>query len=499
MIRGSMAVDPFKILGSTQSGAYQVEEVVGEGGFAVVYRAHHIAFRAKVALKCLKVPDGMSEEQKQHFLERFRAEGELLFRLSSAVPAVVRPLHVGVLETSDQRFVPFIALEWLEGETLAELLEARVEQGAPPLGLKECLRLLAPVALALERAHRFPDAAGEICILHRDIKPDNVFVCRVHGQTTCKILDFGIGTAKSTATKMVGQQSASASGLQAFTPAYAAPEQWLPKRFGQTGPWTDVFGFALTLVEVLCGHAPLDGDPAALLGSAIDPERRPTPRNEGATVSDSVERVFQKALAVDPQDRYRDVGAFWAELARAAGLDTTGLSLPPPAHDPRLEGNVKVPTLPPAPGPGLAVNRGSPTVASVPDLDLPAPAPRRASPRAATPRSLTLDADDVAPLLTPIATNELDGVGLTPRSVPLRPRVARAAPLDSHVGTQELGRQLGGPVKLVLFGVAIMAADLVYSSQMGGQLALGPIRPFFIAGPLVLFGVALGVTRLIRD
>src|SRR5688500_14010131 len=117
-----MVKDVFGIVGTTQADAYVVEKVVAEGGFAVVYRAHHTAFRATVARKCLKVPDTLSEEQEREFLERFREEGELLFRLSSATSSVVRPLHVGKLDTPKGRFAPFMVLEWLEGETLADLI-----------------------------------------------------------------------------------------------------------------------------------------------------------------------------------------------------------------------------------------------------------------------------------------------------------------------------------------------------------------------------------------
>src|SRR5262245_54521154 len=94
----AVAADVFGIVGTLQAGAFRVEQVVAEGGFAVIYRAHHEAFRAKVALKCLKVPSTLSEAQKTQFLERFREEAELLFRLSAGIPTIVRPLHVGTLD-----------------------------------------------------------------------------------------------------------------------------------------------------------------------------------------------------------------------------------------------------------------------------------------------------------------------------------------------------------------------------------------------------------------
>src|SRR4051812_30646532 len=106
-----MASDVFGIVGTTQAGLFHVERVVAEGGFGVVYRAQHGAFRAPVALKCLKVPESMTPEQRAQFLEKFREEGELLFRLSALIPTVVRPLHVDALTLADGRLVPFLALE----------------------------------------------------------------------------------------------------------------------------------------------------------------------------------------------------------------------------------------------------------------------------------------------------------------------------------------------------------------------------------------------------
>ena len=113
-----MAEDVFGIVGTTQAGTFQVESVVAEGGFGVVYRAYHGAFRAPVALKCLKIPQSLTQKGQADFLERFREEAELMFRLSAGIPAVVRPLHVDVITTSSGQFVPYMVLEWLDGETL---------------------------------------------------------------------------------------------------------------------------------------------------------------------------------------------------------------------------------------------------------------------------------------------------------------------------------------------------------------------------------------------
>src|SRR5690606_33454978 len=108
--------------------------------------------------------------------------------------------------------------------------------------------------------------------------------------------------------------------VSAFSPAYAAPEQWSPKRLGQTGPWTDVWGLGLCLVEAMKGDDALTGEQAEMMSAALDPEHRPTPRSQGVLVSDAVERVFTRALAVDPRSRYGSIAEFWDDLVLSVGL-----------------------------------------------------------------------------------------------------------------------------------------------------------------------------------
>jgi len=342
-----MAEDAFGIVGSVIASAYHVESVVAEGGFGTVYRAHHGGFRAPVALKCLRLPPGIIHEARQQFLDSFRAEAELLFRLSASIPNVVRPLHVDAFTAVDGRFVPYMVLEWLEGSTLDALIRKRRSEGQAPLALKKAVRLLSPVARALERAHNFQGPDGPVSIVHRDIKPENIFVASVAGEEIVKILDFGIGKAKSIASQVAGRVSQGTSGgISTFTPAYGSPEQWAPKHYGQTGPWTDVWGLALTLSETLVGHPLIDGDPAAIMGTVLDPNRRPTPGSEGVIVSDEVERVFEKALALDPRRRYADAGVFWNELLGAARITSGELQEVRLPRDARAE-----------PGGGIRVER----------------------------------------------------------------------------------------------------------------------------------------------
>lgn len=316
--------DVFGIVGSTQAGFFRIDRVVAEGGFGVVYQAFHTAFRAPVALKCLKVPETMTAEGREHFLERFREEGEMLFRLSSMSPAVVRPLHVDALTLEGGRFVPFLALEWLEGEPLDVIIRRRNKQGKPPLGIRSLVPFLQPIAHALAQAHALTTPDGNVAIIHRDIKPDNIFVVRAHGRESVRILDFGIARAKSAANLHAGQSTVG-NAFDAFTPRYAAPEQWLPKRFGQTGPWTDVWGLALTMVEALTGEPPIGGndDVATMMGLALDPSSRPTPRLLGADVPDAAEKAFLLALQVDPRERTQSIETFWTELEAALDMPSS--------------------------------------------------------------------------------------------------------------------------------------------------------------------------------
>jgi len=411
-----MAQDAFGIVGSVIASAYRVESVVAEGGFGTVYRAHHGGFRAPVALKCLRLPPGLLPEARQHFLDSFRAEAELLFRLSASIPSVVRPLHVDAftLPEPDGRFVPYIVLEWLDGHTLDALIRTRQADGQPPFALKKLIRLLTPVARALERAHNFHGPEGPVSIVHRDLKPENIFVASIAGEELVKILDFGIGKAKSMVSQVAGRASLDAGGIATFTPAYGSPEQWAPKRYGQTGPWTDVWGLALTLTEGLVGHPVIDGDPAAIMGTVLDPHRRPTPGSEGVAVSGEVERVLAKALALDPRHRYADAGEFWNELLAAARI-TSGelpeLRLP---RDQRAEagGGPRVERFEaarrPSPGPLSAASqqRPRPAVQGVPlassaaaELRSLSPAPAAFPP--AVSGSFEVPDLDVAPVSRP--------------------------------------------------------------------------------------------------
>lgn len=475
-----MAEDAFGIVGTVIASAYHVESVVAEGGFGTVYRAHHGGFRAPVALKCLRLPPGILPDAKQHFLDSFRAEAELLFRLSASIPAVVRPLHVDAFTAADGRFVPYLVLEWLEGSTLDALIRKRRDEGQAPLPLKKIVRLLTPVARALERAHNFHGPDGPVSIVHRDLKPENIFVANVAGEEVVKILDFGIGKAKSMVSQVAGRASQSSGGIATFTPAYGSPEQWAPKRYGQTGPWTDVWGLALTVSEALVGHPIIDGDPAGIMGTVLDPNRRPTPGSEGAIVSDEVEHVFSKALALDPRERYADAGIFWNALLAAARITSGELQEVRLPRDSRAEpgGGTRVERVEVSRRPSLRPPAGTSPMASLasaghPTLDAPV--------GSAAPDFRSLSPVPVAPQFPPAASGSfvVPDLDLAPVSrPPVVPRTSsgmRQAVAPPVELMDELSDDFGPSASLDL---DLPSNDpLVRRASSGGMSAVRPSEP----------------------
>jgi eukaryotic-like serine/threonine-protein kinase len=307
--------DTLKLVGRTIADKYAVESVVGEGGFAVVYRAMHVVWKRPVALKVFKALGGFAPKDRQRLLDEFIQEGALLADLSVRSAAIVQARDIGMLDAPSGEQVPYMVLEWLEGATLEAVLQDERDRGVLPRSIDEAVQLLDPAAEALALAHR----KG---IAHRDVKPGNFFVLGdPRGEATVKLLDFGIAKVASDAQKMAGAFNKTSGQVTSFTPAYGAPEQF-SRTHGSTGPWTDVFALALIVVETVTGREALRGDDFVQLAVAsASPDHRPTPRALGATVSDKVEAAFAKALAVKPSDRWQSAGEFWNALRRALAMD----------------------------------------------------------------------------------------------------------------------------------------------------------------------------------
>jgi formylglycine-generating enzyme required for sulfatase activity len=368
--------DPFGLVGSVLDGRYRVDAVVAEGGFGVVYRGLHMSFESPIAIKVLKVP-AIEGAERQAFLETFRREGKLLFELSRVHPAFVRANEMGV-HLSGIVVAPYLVLEWLDGPSLAADLDARRKAGNPRRSLDEVIALLSPIAEALSLAH-------DRGIAHRDLKPANVVLAQTPEGVVPKLLDLGIAKVMTESTPTAQYSAPTTTGIGAFTPGYAAPEQWL-RKLGATGPWSDVYSFALLCVELLIGKPALQGDDAQqLMGATIDREDRPVPSARGAQVSPVVDAVFHRALAVEPRIRYATMRAFWSELLAAHRHGTA--PTPPPSSNqshqslhPGSNPNLNAPSAPPGSpsspsSPRIVVSSAASTVQTSSPTELSAPFP----------------------------------------------------------------------------------------------------------------------------
>ena len=303
------ATDPLGLVGTTIAGKYAIESVVGQGGFATVFRAQHILWKRPVAVKVFTALGDVAEDQRDKLLQDFIQEGALLADLSEKSTAIVQARDIGMFATSAGDSVPYMVLEWLDGKTLESVLEQERAQNRPLRSLEDTVRLLDPVAEALALAH----SKG---IAHRDVKPANIFVL-ADASGGVKLLDFGIAKVVQDVQKMGFGKTA--GHITSFTPLYGAPEQF-NRAYGSTGPWTDVFALALVVGEICSGKEPMSGDNLVQLAyAAADEKVRPTPRTLGVTTSDEIEAIFRKAVAVKPEERFHSCAEFWNAL-RAAVL-----------------------------------------------------------------------------------------------------------------------------------------------------------------------------------
>jgi len=295
-----MIEDVFRLVGTVLDGKYRIEAVVGEGGFGLVYQAIHLGLGHRVAIKCLNIPSALGLHAQEHFLQRFQAEGRLLTRLDQH-PSIVRVIDYG---TSASSAVAYLVLEWLQGKDLRTLRT----QHSVALSEQQALALLHPVVEALALAHGMG-------IVHRDIKPSNLFLSETVRGTVLKLLDFGIAKAMDVegSTRLsIGDPTKST--CCAFSPEYGSPEQFRSKKFGPTGPWTDVHALGLVLSELVVGRPVVQGDDPLEIHDVITADIRPSPRALLSASVDEFEQLCCCAIAKCPADRYQNAQALLSAI-----------------------------------------------------------------------------------------------------------------------------------------------------------------------------------------
>jgi tetratricopeptide (TPR) repeat protein len=275
-------------------GRYRVIELVGVGAMGVVYAAHDPQLDRRVALKLLRRENATAEEPPEAWLLR---EAQVLARLA-------HPNVVAVHEVSTFAGQLYVAMELVDGWTLAEWLRAA------PRSRHDILAVFRQAGEGLAAAH----AAG---VVHRDFKPDNVLVGR---DGRARVTDFGLArelqrpsTDAVPRLGMAGQIHTTARGLVG-TPAYMAKEQLEGKKADAR---SDQFAFSVALYEALLGVRPFAGpSPEQLLEAIERRELRPPAR--GRRVPGALRRVLVRGLSPDPEQRYEDMKALLTALERAA-------------------------------------------------------------------------------------------------------------------------------------------------------------------------------------
>jgi serine/threonine protein kinase len=287
-----------------QVSEYVIKEHIGAGGMGIVYRAVQPLIGKQVAIKVMK--------------EEFAASAELVERLLVEARVVNSIRHKGIIDIfgfgqlPDGR--PYMVMELLQGMSLDRFVRRKRK-----LGTDEAVEILEQMLSALGAAHR----AG---VIHRDLKPGNVFLVEEpDGTRTVKLLDFGI--AKVLESR--GPRPLTVEGSILGTPAYMAPEQLQGKK---VGPGADLYAVGVIAFQLLSGKLPFAGDEVALLRKKLE-ENPPALSSLVPDVPEELESIVQRLLARNPSKRFtsadavrRELGAFIDERALA---ETDVLGSPP--------------------------------------------------------------------------------------------------------------------------------------------------------------------------
>src|SRR5678815_809989 len=263
--------------GGDKLGPYEVFSRIGAGGMGEVYKARDTRLNRTVAIKVL--PEHIA--QRADLRARFEREAR-------AVASLNHP-HICVLhDIGSQDGAGYMVMEYMEGETLA----ARIAKGALPLD--QALALATQIADALDRAHR----AG---VTHRDVKPANIMLTR----DGVKVLDFGLaksapkpGPTEATLTRMLTTE-----GTVMGTPQYMAPEQFEGK---EADARSDIWAFGAVLYEMVTGRKAFQGTSySSLVGAILSTQ--PPPMSVKPFTPPWLERLVQRCLNKDPDDRYQSM------------------------------------------------------------------------------------------------------------------------------------------------------------------------------------------------
>jgi serine/threonine-protein kinase len=279
------------LVGQILADRYRVVRLVGEGGMGQVFEAQHVNINKRFAVKLLR-PEIVSNAEA---VQRFRQEAWSASSIG----------HENIIEIEDFATLPsgavYLAMEFLVGESLAERMR---EETA--LGFAEALDIVLQVASGLGAAH-------DKGIVHRDMKPENIFLAQKHGRAIVKILDFGIAKVSGAD----GNKSLTRTGTIFGTPHYMSPEQALGKPLDHRA---DIYSVGVIMYELFTGRVPFEAE--SFMGiltkhitSTPKPPREMAPERD---IPPEMEAVILRAMAKEPDERYQSMGELLQALATIA-------------------------------------------------------------------------------------------------------------------------------------------------------------------------------------
>ena len=281
-----------KAITETTIAHYRIMEPIGAGGMGAVYKAYDKKLQRVVALKLLPPEYIAQQDRRRRFFQEARAAS-----------ALNHPHILTVYEVGEDDGKPYIAMEYVEGDTLRQKIRARTLQ------LKETLDISIQIAEGLGKAH-------EAGIIHRDLKPENLMIRR---DGYAKILDFGLAKLVAQRERALAADSGqktllrveTESGTLLGTVNYMSPEQLLGKRVDHR---CDIFSFGVVLCELLTGKCPFVNDNRIDTMHAILHEEPRLPPLSKSELPPDIHRILKKALEKTPTDRYQSVAELAADL-----------------------------------------------------------------------------------------------------------------------------------------------------------------------------------------
>ncbi len=368
-------------------GKYELTAMIGGGGMATVYKAHHPGLDQQVAVKILH--PFLSTDPS--FVDRFRREAR-------AVAALRYPNIVRVLDFDHEDHLYYMVMEYIGGPTLSTVLSGRKDSGG--LSLPEIGRIFTPLCGAI-------DYAASRGMVHRDIKPANIIMTE-EGEPI--ITDYGIA-------KMIGSTSLTSPGTVVGSAHYMSPEQ---AQGQDCDVRSDLYSLGVVLFECLAGVVPFEGDTTVTVLIKHISAPVPSIRTLRPNLPPAIEPMLARALAKQPQDRY-EMGVSFAEelmsalapskstltatevVASAAVLSETVLSETPPAPIPPSSATTP-PTVETTPAPTAPEATVSATGAAMtaPAVEAPVETPAVAAPAVETPPSDASFCRDASFVETPL-------------------------------------------------------------------------------------------------